>query len=110
MGLLLKLGIRVSPRTIRRCTPPAPTGPQRGPSSHRWVTFARNCAQAIGAGDYLVAVTARFQVLYVPVIMEVGRTAMTVSERQQIPHSSRQSGMLGQFVRMYDHTINLEIT
>ena len=96
--LLLKLGIRVSPRTIRRYMPPPPPGPQRGPSSHRWMTFVRNHAQTMLACDYLVAMTARFQVLYVFVIMEVGRTARTISERQQLPHSSGQSGKCGQFV------------
>ena len=108
--LLLKLGIRVSPRMIRRDMPPPPPGPQRGPSSHRWLTFVRNYAQAMLACDYLAAVTARFQVLYLFVIMEVGRTARAISERQRNPHSSRQSGMLGQFVRMRDYTTNLEIT
>jgi putative transposase len=44
--LLLKLGIRVSPRTVRRYIPPPPPGPQRGPSSQRWRTFVRNHAKA----------------------------------------------------------------
>ncbi len=70
--LLLKLGIRVSPRTIRRYMPPPPAGPQQGPSSQRWMTFVRNHAQAILACDFFIAVTARFRVLYVFVIMEVG--------------------------------------
>jgi hypothetical protein len=72
----------------------------RGPSSHRWMTFVRNHAQVMLVCDYLVAVTARFQVLYVFVIRELGRTARTISERQQFRHSSRQSGKLRQFVLM----------
>ncbi len=48
-------------------------------------------------------------VLYVLVIMEVGRTASTVSKLHQIPHSSRQSGIFGQFVCVPQYTINLEI-
>jgi hypothetical protein len=64
------------------------------------MTFVRNYAQAMLACDYSVAVTARFQVLYVSLIIEVGRTARTLCERQQLPHSSRQSRMLGQFVIM----------
>ena len=36
------------------------------------MTFVRNHAQALLACDFLVAVTARFRVLYVFVIMEVG--------------------------------------
>ena len=69
--LLLKLGIRISPRTVRRYMPPK-KGPQRWPSSQRWMTFVRNHAQDILACDFFVTVTARFWVLYVFVIMEVG--------------------------------------
>src|SRR5262249_29174272 len=65
--LLLKVGIRVSPRTVRRYMPP-----QRGPSSQRWMTFVRNHAQGILACDFFVTVTASFRVLYVFVVMEVG--------------------------------------
>jgi putative transposase len=69
--LLLKLGIRVSPRTVRRYMPPDP-GPQHRTSPQGWMTFVRNHAQAILGCDFFVTVTARFQVLYVFVIMEVG--------------------------------------
>jgi putative transposase len=69
--LLLKLGIRISPRTVRRYMPFA-QGPPRGPSSQRWMTFVRNHAQGILACDFFVGVTASFRVLYVFVIMEVG--------------------------------------
>lgn len=65
--LLLKLGIRISPRTVRRYMP-SDKGPQRGPSSQRWMTFVRNHAQGILACDFFVAVTASFRVLYVFVI------------------------------------------
>ena len=70
--LLFKLGIRVSPRTVRRYMPLPHPGAQRGPSSQRWMTFVRNHAQGLLACDFFVAVTARFRVLYVFVIMEVG--------------------------------------
>jgi putative transposase len=69
--LLLKLGIRVSPRTIRRYMPDR-KGPWNGVSSQRWMTFVRNHAHAILACDFFVSVTARFRLLYVFVIMEVG--------------------------------------
>src|SRR5215471_9581191 len=69
--LLMKVGIRVSPRTVRRYMPDDP-GPQRGASSQRWMTFVRNHAQGILACDFFVTVTASFRVLYVFVIMEVG--------------------------------------
>jgi transposase InsO family protein len=69
--LLLKVGIRVSPRTVRRYMPDD-TRRQRDPSSQRWMTFVRNHAQGILACDFFVAVTASFRVLYVFVVMEVG--------------------------------------
>jgi len=69
--LLLKLGIRVSPRTVRRYMP-LDTGPKKRVPSQRWMTFVRNHAQAMLASDFFVVVTARFRVLYVFVIMEVG--------------------------------------
>ena len=69
--LLLKLGIRVSARTVRHYLPES-RGPRGGVSSQRWSTFVRNHAQAILACDFMVAVTARFRLLYVFVIMEVG--------------------------------------
>jgi putative transposase len=75
--LLLKLGIRVSPRTIRRYMPLHPPGPQQGPCSQRWMTFVRNHAQAMLGCDFFVAVTARSRVLYVFVIMEVGCRRIT---------------------------------
>ena len=69
--LLLKLGIRVSPRTLRRYMPES-TGPLGGVSSPRWSTFVRNHAQAILACDFFLTVTANFRLLYVFVIMEIG--------------------------------------
>jgi len=70
--LLLKVGIRISPRTVRRYMP-KDRGPRRGPSSQRWMTFVRNHAEGILACDFFVTVTASFRVLYVFVVMEVGK-------------------------------------
>jgi putative transposase len=71
--LSLKLGIFLSPRTVRRYWPwePKDRGRRRA-SSQCWATFVRNHAVAIVAGDFMVAVTARFQFLYVLVILELG--------------------------------------
>jgi hypothetical protein len=68
--LSLKLGIRVSPRTVRKYLG---TGPSHGktPTLH-WSTFVRNQARAIVACDFFISVTASFRVLYVFVAMEVG--------------------------------------
>jgi transposase InsO family protein len=69
--LKLKLGVRVSPRTVGKYLA---QGPRRKPDpSQRWLTFVRNHAQAIVACDFFVVVTARFRILYVFVLMELGR-------------------------------------
>lgn len=69
--LLLKLGIRVSPRTVRRYLPDGTSSGNRL-FSQRWTTFVRNHAQSILAFDFFVAITANFRILYVLVIMEIG--------------------------------------
>ena len=68
--LLAKLGIRVSPRTVRKYMPRRPPGVPRG--DQRWSTFLRNHAGAIVACDFFVAVTATFRVLYVFVVIAHG--------------------------------------
>ena len=69
--LLLKLGLRVSPRTVRKYLPkPLDRGRGKRASSQRWRTFVRNHAQAIVACDFCVVVTATFRLLYVFVVME----------------------------------------
>jgi putative transposase len=69
--LLLKLGIRLSPRTVRRYMPSRHgAGPRAG--CQQWSTFVRHHARAVLACDFLVAVTVRFRLLYVFVVLEVG--------------------------------------
>jgi putative transposase len=67
--LLLKIGIQISPRTVRRYMPKRPRRPTI--PAQRWMTFVRNHAKAIIAADFFVVVTARFQFVYVLVIMEI---------------------------------------
>jgi putative transposase len=69
--LLIKLGIRVSPRTVGHYMPES-TGPRTGVSSHRWMNFVHNHAHAILASDFFVVATVRFRLLYVFLVMEVG--------------------------------------
>ncbi|MGD0842731.1 MAG: integrase core domain-containing protein [Candidatus Acidiferrales bacterium] len=71
--LSVKLGICISPRTVRAYWPPGPDrrGPRRISSQH-WRTFVHNHAQCIVACDFLVVVTARFRTLYVFLLMEIG--------------------------------------
>jgi putative transposase len=66
--LLLKLGLRVSPRTIRKYLPQSPDrNPHR---DQRWSTFLKNHADAIIACDFCVVASATFRILYVLVVME----------------------------------------
>jgi putative transposase len=68
--LLLKLGIRVSPRTVRKYMPKRSAGGPRG--DQRWSTFLRNHAKAIVACEFFVSVTATFRLVYVFVVIEHG--------------------------------------
>ena len=67
--LRLKLGIRVSPRTVHKYL----VNFRTPDPSQRWLTFVHNHAHAIVACDFFVVFTARFRILYVLVIMELGR-------------------------------------
>src|SRR4029450_9929856 len=67
--LLLKIGIQISPRTVRRYMP---NQPRRTQSSQGWMTFVRNHAKSIIACDFFVIVTATFRLVYVFIVMEIG--------------------------------------
>src|SRR5712691_1585345 len=70
-ALFLKLGLRVSPRTVRKYMPQrVDHGRGKRVTSQRWQTFVRNHAQAIVACDFCMVVTATFRLLYVFVVME----------------------------------------
>jgi transposase InsO family protein len=68
-GELLKLGIIVSNRSIRRYRW---RGPARSPSQ-TWRTFLANHAYHIWAADLLIVPTLMFKTLYVLVLIEHGR-------------------------------------
>jgi hypothetical protein len=68
--LLVKLGLRLSPRTVRKYMPKISPGRPRG--DQRWSTFLRNHAEAILACDFFVTVTASFRLLYVFVLIHHG--------------------------------------
>jgi len=93
--LSLKLGIFLSPRTVRKYWPWEPSDCRRGRriSTQQWTIFVRNHANAVIASDFLVAVTARFQFLYVLIILELGSRRIlhcnvTATPRQNGRHSS----------------------
>jgi len=57
--LILKLGLRVSPRTVRKYWPKVPTAPPGNPRrDQRWTTFPKNHAAAIIACDFCVVASA----------------------------------------------------
>jgi putative transposase len=66
--LRLKLGLTVSPRTVRRYMPRRPPG---GARTQSWATFLRHHAGAVLACDFFVVVTATFQRVYVFVILDI---------------------------------------
>ena len=69
--LLLKLGLRVSPRTNRKYLPNSPAAPDGKPRhDQRWSTFLKNHAAAIIACDFCVVASATFRLFYVLVIMD----------------------------------------
>ena len=68
--LWLKLGIRVSPRTVRAYWPAGK--PWSGPTSQTWSAFVRNYARSLVACDFLIAVSARFSIIYIFIVIEVG--------------------------------------
>src|SRR5262249_6804281 len=69
--LLLKLGISVSARTVRRYMHRSPPAHGHGPRSQAWHAFMRNHARGVLACDFFVTVTATFRLLDVFVVLEV---------------------------------------
>ena len=67
--LLLKIGIRLSPRTVGRYMPRDPQSSSG--LNQRWSTFVHNHAREMIAADSFVVVTATLRLVYVLVIMEI---------------------------------------
>ena len=73
--LLLKLGLRVAPRTVRKYRPTVPFGPSGKPRcDQRWSTFLRNHAAVIIAGDFLRRGNSEF-----PAALRAGRHGACVT-------------------------------
>src|SRR5262249_60455028 len=85
--LLLKIGIRISPRTVRRYMPKDPKRPTV--PSQRWMTFVRNHAKAIIAADFFVVATATFRLGYLFVIMWSGARRIPPLIARQNPTCER---------------------
>jgi putative transposase len=70
--LLLKLGISVSPRTVRPYMR-RPASAHPGSRTHAWRMFMRNHARDVLACDFFVTVTAHLRLLSVFVVLDIGR-------------------------------------
>jgi putative transposase len=68
--LLLKIGIRLSPRTVAKYMPKPGARPWSGVRSQSWRTFLQNHAKEIVACDFFTVVTASLNVFYVFIVME----------------------------------------
>jgi putative transposase len=69
--LLVKLGLRLSPRTVRRYMPRR-ASPRGRRQFQTWTTFVKNHANVTLACDFFVTITATFRVLYGFVVLESG--------------------------------------
>jgi hypothetical protein len=63
-GELLKLGIKISERTVARLMPK-----ERNPPSQTWRTFLDNHVKDLDSIDFFVVPTATFRVLFVLVVL-----------------------------------------
>ncbi|MGZ5433455.1 MAG: integrase core domain-containing protein [Thermoanaerobaculia bacterium] len=69
--LLVKLGIRVSPRTVRKYLRGFPRRPRRA-GDQRWSTFLKNHTRELVACDFVVSMTVSFRIVYALVVLEIG--------------------------------------
>jgi putative transposase len=89
--LLLKLGIAISPRTVKRyMRRPLPSRPCS--SSQTWSTFLRNHARETLACDFFVAVTATFRLVYVFLVLEIGTRRIVHWNVTEQPPDGRVDG------------------
>ena len=96
--LSVKLGIYVSPRTVRAYWPPEPERRgHRRTSSQNWRTFVRNQARSIIACDFLVVVTARFRTMCFSG-WRSGHGALCIATS---PRMQRQRGRCSSFAKRF---------
>lgn len=102
--LSVKLGIRVSGRTVRKYMPRSLGGrPGRSVDPERWGSFVRNHARAIMACDFLVSVTASFRTIYVLVVIEIGSRKIVHCGVTSNPTAGWTSQQLREVIP-WDHT------
>lgn len=69
--LFIKLGIQVSPRTVRKYLRPLTPRPHAA-RDQRWSTFLKNHAREIVACDFVISMTVSFRIVYTLVVLEIG--------------------------------------
>ena len=94
--LRLKLGIIVSPRTVRRYMR-RPPPPDRRSRSQSWRTFVRNHAHELLACDFFISVTATFRIVYIFVSWMSARAALCTGTP---PNIQRANGPFSSSVRV----------
>src|SRR5262249_42169542 len=103
--LMLKLTIRVSPRTVgkylRKDTPVRTPDPKQ-----RWLTFVHNHSKAMVACDFFVVITATFRTLYVFVVMEIGSRQILHHSVTAIPRRNGRCSSSGKPCRTIIHTVS----
>ena len=94
-GELLKLGVKVSKRTIQKYMRAARPNRPRG---QRWSTFLRNHAQELWACDFLQAYDVFFRSIFAFVFIELAtrKVARSCSRRRRV--SRRRPGSRSSFV------------
>ena len=104
--LSLKLGILVSPATVRKYLE---TGHRRGGSKdQRWSTFVRNHPNGIVACDFMISVTASFRVLHVLVTIEIGSRRILHTNVTEHPTAEWTTQKLCE-VLVFDHSYKFVI-
>jgi len=105
--LRVKLGILVSPRTVRQYMdrPGSGGGKPSRTGGQRWATFVWNHAQALVACDFCVVVTATFRVLYVFVASRSAAAACSTST----PRASDAAWTLQQFREIFARAARLSV-
>jgi putative transposase len=81
-GELLKLGVKVSKRTIQRYMR---TARPRGPRGQRWSTFLRNHAHEIWACDFLQAYDVFFRPVFALVFIELATRKVVLAATTRFP-------------------------
>jgi transposase InsO family protein len=104
--LSLKLGILVSPATVRKYLE---NGRPNGASKdQQWATFVRNHAKGIVACDFMISVSASFRVMYVFVAMEIGSRRILHTNVTEHPSAEWATQQFREFLA-FDHSYKFVI-